>query len=105
LIVEVYPAAGLKLWHLPHNRYKGRANHTALGALVDALIRGAPWLDLGDHERVCRLSDHAFDAVVAALLARAAARGLTVMPEGVDRVAGTTEGWIALPSCTLGELS
>jgi predicted nuclease with RNAse H fold len=104
LIVEVYPAAGLKLWHLPHGRYKGRANRDALDALVDALVNAAPWLDLGDHERMCRLSDHAFDAVVAALLARAAVRGLTAMAEGADRAAAGAEGWIALPSCALGDL-
>jgi predicted nuclease with RNAse H fold len=104
LIVEVYPAAGLKLWRLPHKRYKGRANQSALGALVDALTGAASWLDLGDHERVCRFSDHAFDAVVAALLARAAACGLTAPPEGADRATAGTEGWIALPSCALGDL-
>ena len=104
LIVEVYPAAGLKLWRLPHNRYKGRTHHEGLGLLVDALISAAPWLDLADHERLCRLSDHAFDAVVAALLARAAARGFTEMPEGTDRAAATAEGWIALPSCALSDV-
>jgi predicted nuclease with RNAse H fold len=104
LIVEVYPAAGLKLWGLPHNRYKGRARHEGLGALVDAVISAAPWLDLGDHEQLCRRSDHAFDAVVAALLARAAARGFTEMPEGADRATAAMEGWIALPSCTLRDV-
>jgi predicted nuclease with RNAse H fold len=104
LIAEVYPAAGLKLWRLPHNRYKGRAQHEALATLVDALLGAAPWLDLGVHERTCRRSDHALDAVVAALLARAAARGLAAGPAAVDRAIASTEGWIALPSCALGDL-
>ena len=104
LIVEVYPAAGLKLWRLPHNRYKGRARHEGLAAPVDALISFAPWLDLTDHERVCRTSDHAVDAVIAALLARAAARGLTELPENAYQAAAATEGWIALPLCTLEDL-
>jgi Protein of unknown function (DUF429) len=104
LIVEVYPAAGLKLWLLPHNRYKGRANHVALGALVNALLGAAPWLELGDHERTCRLSDHAFDALVAALLGRAAARGWTVAPADGDRDAAAAEGWIALPTGPLAGL-
>jgi hypothetical protein len=102
LIVEVYPAAGLKLWQLPHNRYKGRANHGALGALADALLVAAPWLELGDHERVCRLSDHALDALVAALLARAAVNGSTMAAH--DRDTAAVEGWIALPSGGLDEL-
>ena len=104
LIVEVYPAAGLKLWVLPHNRYKGRANHGALGMLVDALLGAAPWLKLGEHERTCRLSDHAFDALVAALLARAAARGLTMAPDDGDQGTAATEGWIALPTGALDDL-
>jgi predicted nuclease with RNAse H fold len=104
LLVEVYPAAGLKVWGLPHNRYKGRARHEALGALVDALIAAAPWLDLGGHDLACRRSDHAFDAVVAALLARASALGAATTPADADRAAATVEGWIALPSCALGDL-
>jgi predicted nuclease with RNAse H fold len=104
LIVEVYPAAGLKLWRLPHNRYKGRANHGALGALVDALLGAAPWLELGVHERACRLSDHVFDALVAALIARAAARGSITAPDDGDRETAAVEGWIALPYGALEEL-
>jgi hypothetical protein len=105
LIVEVYPAAGLRLWRLPHNRYKGRANNAALGVLVDALLRAAPWLEPGDHERICRHSDHAFDALVAALLARAAARGSTLEPDDGDRETAATEGWIALPVGSLEDLA
>ena len=67
LTVEVYPAAGLKIWNLPHNRYKGRLHHAGLEALVDALISAVPWLDLAEHEPLCRRSDHALDAVLDAL--------------------------------------
>ena len=105
LVVEVYPAAGLKLWRLPHNRYKGRANAVALGALLDALLDTAPWLELGAHERTCRLSDHVFDALVAALLARAAAQGTTAAPTDRDRDAAAAEGWIALPTGPLAGLA
>jgi predicted nuclease with RNAse H fold len=105
LIVEVYPAAGLKLWRLPHNRYKGRANHAALGTLVDSLRAAASWLELGDHERVCRVSDHVFDALVAALLARAAACGRAAEPEPQDHDAAAAEGWIALPTESLADLA
>jgi predicted nuclease with RNAse H fold len=105
LVVEVYPAAGLKLWRLSHNRYKGRANAVALGALVDALLGAAPWLEVGENERTCRLSDHVFDALVAALLARAAAQGSTVAPTNRDRDAAAAEGWIALPTGPLAGLA
>jgi hypothetical protein len=104
LIVEVYPAVGLKYWDLPYRRYKGNTHITALGALVDNLRESAPWLELGPYEQVCRHRDHAFDAVLAALLARAAALGLTIMPTEDDHAAALREGWIALPTCTLSEL-
>lgn len=77
LIVEVYPAAGLKPWSLPRSRYKGQAGRALLNTLVDQLQDTAPWLELGDAEQVCRDRDHALDAMVTALPARAAALGLT----------------------------
>ncbi|MGH3631185.1 MAG: DUF429 domain-containing protein [Sciscionella sp.] len=105
LIVEVYPAAGLEHWGLPHSRYKGRDGRASLTTLVDQLQNTAPWLELGHAEQACRHQDHALDAVVAALLARAAALGLTTPPPADDHTAACTEGWIALPTCTLSELA
>lgn len=103
-VVEVYPAAALKRWGLPYRGYKRAANLAALGRLVDRLLEAAPWLDLNEHERVCRASDDATDAVVCALAARAAALGLvTVPPEDQSGVAAT-EGWIALPTAPLDRL-
>lgn len=95
--VEAYPAAALKQWGLPHRGYKGNANATALQVSVSALQQAAPWLDLGTHETLCRTSDDAFDAVVAALIARAAACGLTTRPGDPQRAAARVEGWIAVP--------
>ncbi|MGH3912787.1 MAG: DUF429 domain-containing protein [Pseudonocardiaceae bacterium] len=97
MIVEVYPAAGLKCWGLPHRRHKGNTRITSLAALVDKLREFAPWLDLGQYEQLCRQRDHAFDAVLAALLARVAALGLTIMPTDDDHATALTEGWITLP--------
>jgi predicted nuclease with RNAse H fold len=97
LVVEVYPAASLKRWGLPHRRYKRAGNVASLGALVDRLRARAPWLDLGAGEDLCRRSDDAFDAVIAALTARAAARGLATAPDGAQAATARTEGWIALP--------
>ncbi|WP_166380938.1 DUF429 domain-containing protein [Catellatospora methionotrophica] len=64
----------------------------------------APWLNFGGGERECRNSDHVFDAVVAALTARAAALGLTepLSPSRQRTVA--VEGWIALPTPELSAL-
>lgn len=96
-VVEVYPAASLHRWGLAARSYKGRGNGVALGGLVDALLQVAPWLDLGPHESLCRRSDDATDAVVAALTARAAHLGLTRGPADEDAKAARTEGWIMLP--------
>ncbi|MFF0468306.1 DUF429 domain-containing protein [Micromonospora zamorensis] len=104
-IVEVYPAASLKQWGLPHRGYKGRQNSGALNDLVDRLTTAAPWLQLGDFEPVCRGSDHATDAVVAALTTRAAAIGRATRPGPADSAAAVTEGWIALPTTPLTSLT
>jgi len=69
------------------------------------LTAAAPWLELGGHGQACRRSDHALDAVVAALNARAAALGLTTTPAAKQLSAARTEGWIALPTGTLADLA
>jgi predicted nuclease with RNAse H fold len=104
VVVEVYPAAALKYWGLTYRRYKGVANTAVRRQLVDALTAAAPWLSLGQHEQSCRRSDHALDAVIAALNARAAARALTTTPNPEQLDAARTEGWIALPTGSLTDL-
>lgn len=103
-VVEAYPAGSLKCWGLPHRRYKGTANAAARNALVDALLAAAPWLDLAGFEPLCRASDHALDAVVAGLTARAAALGRTHPPAADEAAAALAEGWIALPTGPLEDL-
>lgn len=103
-IVEVYPAASLKVWGLPWRGYKTTRNQATLGAVVDRLQQAAPWLDLGGYEQLCRRSDHALDAVVAALTARAAVRDQVCRPGERELPAARTEGWIAVPTATLADL-
>ncbi|GII58878.1 hypothetical protein Pth03_72670 [Planotetraspora thailandica] len=100
-VVEVYPAASLKEWGLPYRGYKRTENAVARGKVVDALTAAAPWLDFGEHEAVCRRSDDATDAVVAALTARAAALGLATLPAPGQAASAVTEGWIAVPTSPL----
>lgn len=97
-VVEVYPAASLKVWGLPWSGYKTPKNRAALGAIVDHLGRLAPGLELGVHEDLCRRSDHVLDAVIAAITARAVARGLATRPGDRELAAARTEGWIAIPT-------
>lgn len=104
-VVEVYPAASLKSWNLPHRGYKRPREPEALGALVDSLLAAAPWLDCGLHEQTLRLSHDALDAVIAGLTARAASQGQTYPPDEDDLAAARTEGWIAIPNSPINDLT
>lgn len=96
-VVEVYPAAALRIWGLASQSYKGVKNRPALGLLVTELQAALPELDWQGHEALARRSDDAFDAVVCALLARAAHLGLTAGPPADLADRAGTEGWIHLP--------
>jgi predicted nuclease with RNAse H fold len=100
LVVEVYPAASLRRWGLTHRGYK----RPGQDSLVDDLLAAAPWLDLASFEPRCRESHDAFDAVIAALAARAAALGRSLSPTAAQREAARAEGWIAVPTCALADL-
>lgn len=106
LVVEVYPAAVLALWGVAGASYKGAARRASLSAAVKRLASAAPWLRWpADAAAKCATSDHAFDAVVSALAARAAALGCATRPAGAAQHArATVEGWIALPTVPLDEL-
>ncbi|MCJ1705661.1 DUF429 domain-containing protein [Rathayibacter sp. VKM Ac-2926] len=103
-LVEAYPAAALRLWGVDTTGYKTRPEAVALA--VEALRRAAPWLVLpADAAALMARSDDAFDAVIAALNARAHALGRTVPVPDALREAAQAEGWIALPTCGLDELA
>jgi predicted nuclease with RNAse H fold len=103
-VLEAYPAAALLLWGLDRNGYKGgkggpeEASTLAREALLAAIAEQAPWLawEPGARE-ACVDSDDALDAVLAALVARAAALGLTMAPPEEDLELARSEGWIHLP--------
>jgi hypothetical protein len=83
VVVEVYPAASLKPWRLPHRGYKQPRNAQALEDLIDGLLAAAPWLDPGPHESLCRSSYDAADAVIA----RVAQQGLATRPDVLQEAA------------------
>ena len=103
-VAEVYPAAALVAWGgraagLDPGGYKtGPAAPAARRALVDAL-RARAWLRLDRAAAdACERSDHGLDALLAALVTRAAVRGLTHEPgTAEERRLAPVEGWIHVP--------
>lgn len=98
-VVEVYPAAALRIWGFESRRYKRVAGTAARSALVTAFrTETERWLEMdGEGWERCAQSDDAFDALVAALVTRAAAcRLVDPCPAGL-RDAASREGWIMLP--------
>lgn len=99
VVMEVYPAVALKAWGLQHRGYKGQRNTDSLAAIVDAIA-----IDWGSFANLARGSDHVVDAVVCALIARAARLGCTQLPPDELMPLARTEGWIHVPTCSLAEL-
>ncbi|HMK97419.1 MAG TPA: DUF429 domain-containing protein, partial [Acidimicrobiales bacterium] len=99
VVVEVYPAVALARWEFTSRLYKRSENMESRQLLVESLMReGADWLIIpkADVNR-CLSSDDALDAIVAALVARAAGMKLVeAIPEN-ERAAALHEGWIAVP--------
>lgn len=95
-VAEVYPAASLRSWGFDHHGYK-QTKTDALGRLVDHLLDEAPWLECTTHEQAMRRSHDIFDAVIAAMTARAAALGQTLPPTDDGMAAARAEGWIVIP--------
>jgi predicted nuclease with RNAse H fold len=99
--VEVYPAAALRQWRYDTTGYR---QHAEIRARLLASVASGGWLDLGACSDDLVRTDHAFDAFVSALVARAAAVG-KVMPVP-DELAedAAIEGWIQLPAVAPAEL-
>ncbi|QDO37900.1 DUF429 domain-containing protein [Streptomyces sp. RLB3-17] len=85
-VVEVYPAGARAVWGLGDPRS------------TQALLQAAPWLRFEPGAQKAYENEHAFDALIAALVARAAALGLTSLPRNEqEEQAAAMEGWIHLP--------
>lgn len=95
-VVEVYPAAALHVWRLLRQGYKRDRN--VLDTMVTELLARLPSLRFPLGDEPFRRSDHAFDALICALVAGAANRGATAPPQTVDQQRRAAfEGWIHLP--------
>lgn len=110
-VFEVYPAAALNAWELTHKRYKPRNGKDVVAfAALQALfcqVCTKSKLEFSDETAsLCARNADAFDALIAALVARAAVLGYTIRPNDGEMCRARTEGWIAIPKkgCTLGSL-
>lgn len=83
--VEVYPRAARNRW--------------TVDSFAAMLSKTSEWLEVPEAEaRRCHESADCFDALVAALIARAAEQNLCDKIPEADREAATIEGWIAIPT-------
>jgi predicted nuclease with RNAse H fold len=101
-VCEVYPGATLRLWCFDTSGY--RTSIQAREALLEQLKTGAPWLDLAGFEEQMLSSTDCFDAVIAALAARAVALSAYSKPTNQQRAKAKIEGWICLPTADLESL-
>ena len=111
LCCEVYPDPALRLWtkgsqaDLRGASYKGPDNADRRRRLLAALLELLPLRDEGGLLFRVALEDDFLDALVCALVARAAELGLTRFPEGERQTSlAATEGWIHLPDGPLHDL-
>ncbi len=103
--IEGYPAAALRCWRLPSRGYKARSAQAAARAalaraeIIEALQRRCGWLCLTQAQwAACQDSHDRLDAVICALIARAASIGAVTAPADDQARAAEREGWIVLPT-------
>lgn len=106
-VFETYPAAALASWSLPHRGYKARSKAKRVASeecrwqIVKGIEKAAlPWLDLELSpwaRQALVASDHALDAFISALVARAAAQRHTTGPTTAQLALAAGEGWIHVP--------
>jgi hypothetical protein len=112
-IVEVYPAAALRVWGLgqhDHPQDPGSYRGSTPGArrrrarIMRSILRqGTGWLELSDDlVEGCVAIDHLLDALLSALVALAADLGK--VPEAAPPPVAAAEGWTALPTSPLWQL-
>jgi hypothetical protein len=91
-LVEAFPAAQLKTWGLPHQKYNGTGAVPAANRR-EIVAELADRVELGDYRSQVLANADALDAVVAAFAAVAVSRHRLVSPPGPE---APLEGWIAV---------
>lgn len=102
MVVEVYPAAALYCWGLPHRKYKGPQHRHTRQTIVAGLQRVFPTLNWNGFEACLIGNDNALDAVVAGLITHQTVAGLCYGLTPYQRSTARIEGWIWLPQVLNG---
>jgi predicted nuclease with RNAse H fold len=92
---EVYPAGALREWGFDPRGYK--QDPKTRERLLDELVSGG-WVDTGSWRAELVRTDHALDAFLSAIVARAAATGQVIPVPDDHADDAAVEGWIHLPS-------
>lgn len=101
-IVEVYPAASLRLWGFDTTGYRTSKDlRTKLLAQIEA---SAPWFEPSEFAELMIDSCDAFDSVIANFAARSSQAGLSSRPSLELREKALVEGWLSLPASPLTSL-
>jgi predicted nuclease with RNAse H fold len=105
-VIEAYPAPALSTWGLSAIGYKSRVGVARIPELLSRVEDGLGGIEMTPQERELAGADHnCFDALIASLVARAAALGLTQGPESdEDADRAVREGWIHVPTNPLSDL-
>lgn len=98
-VIECYPSAALYRFGFSRADLRGAKTDPQVRArLLDSITLRAQWLQLEPPlAEVLVEVGHAFDAFISALVARAAAVGLTEQPPAELASLAAMEGWIHLP--------
>lgn len=96
-VAEVYPAAALYRWGLPHRGYKGPKNSHVRQQIIETFPRMFPRFQWQGFEELAITDDNVLDAVIAALVAQQIAAGYCEAPEAEHVDIAGVEGWIWIP--------
>ena len=102
-VVEVYPAASMRLWGFDSSGY--RTSSELRAELLQQIKHAAAWFEPGEFAETMIGSCDAFDAVIACFSARSAQLGFSTEPPKERHRQAKAEGWIALPTGSLASLN
>jgi predicted nuclease with RNAse H fold len=103
-VIEVYPAGALRCWGVESAGYKRPDGLAPRQNIVDLVAPQVGLVLMPSERALLCATDHAIDALVASLVARAFAHGRVVRPTTEETALAAAEGWLFLPSGRLADL-